>query len=134
MMNDGHQKDSFAESLCSWIVGQDKTDAGMSSVELTMHVRRRIIETLEHGGLPEDSPLMFKVVNTPGLSGLWFLRPEISHALSVMHGEGKAQTIMRDITSQFAGKLPQTMFGQVRMATPTRRDPWIARSAQVIPQ
>jgi hypothetical protein len=133
-MNEGYLKDSFAESLCSWIVGQDKTDAGMSSVELTMHVRRRIIETLEHGGVSEDSPLMFTVVNTPGLSGLWFLRPEISQALSSIHGEDHAQAIMRGITSQFAGKLPQTMFGRVRTATPVKRSSRITRSAQIIPQ
>jgi hypothetical protein len=134
IMNDVREKDSFAESLCSWIVGQDKTDAGMSSVERTMHVRRKIIETLEHGGLSEDSPLMFKIVNTPGLSGLWYLRPEIAQALSSMHGEDLAQTIMRDITSQFAGKLPQSMFGRVRMATSAKPIPKIARSAQIIPQ
>lgn len=133
-MNEGYLKDSFAESLGSWIVGQDKTDASMSSVELTMQVRRRIIETLEHGGLSEDSPLMFKVVNTPGLSGLWFLRPEISQALSSMHGEDQVQTVMRGITAQFAGKLPQSMFGRVRMASPVKRSPRIARSTQIIPQ
>jgi hypothetical protein len=112
-MNYSDDKTSFAESLCSWLMGQDKTEASMASVEHTMHVRQKIIETLESIGLTDHAPLMFKVVNAPGLSGLWYLRPEIMQALSKRLGEANAHGVMAGVNTLFAGKLPESRYSRV---------------------
>jgi hypothetical protein len=79
-------------------------------VTCVAEVRYRIIETLEHEGLPYDDKLMRKVFTISDIEGLWFLRTDIMHDLSLRFGEQEAQTIMGDITPLFVGLVPESMF------------------------
>jgi hypothetical protein len=73
-------------------------------------VRYRIIETLEHEGLPSDALLIHKVFTIGDVEGLWFLRTDIMQDLSLRYGEEEARIILGEITPLFVGLVPESMF------------------------
>ncbi len=98
------------ESFWRLFQSQKTNEASDTDPVLTLEVRYRIIETLEHEGLPGDAPLIRKVRAASDVAGLWFLRADIMHDLSLRYGELEAQTIMGDITPLFAGLVPDSLF------------------------
>jgi hypothetical protein len=123
-----HQKDKFglSESFLGWLMGDGANEGGgaddtstqsMTEESRVIAARLRIIKTLKQRGLPESAPLLRRVARSPALEDLWYLRPEIMQALSSLHGETHAHSIMtRHIAPLFAGSLAN----QVRTQHGTR--------------
>jgi hypothetical protein len=101
-----HQKDkiSLSESFLGWLMGEDKSTQTLTQESRVIEVRLRIIQTLKQRGLAEGAMLLRRVARAPALEDLWYLRPEIMQALSSLHGETHAHSIMTSqITPLFAG-------------------------------
>lgn len=114
-----YQKDKprQSESFWGWLMGQDKASESLSGDARAQQVRLRIIITLKQRGLADPSPLISRVASCHDLPSLWYLRPEIMMALSSLHGEVQARSIMTEhITPMFAGQLPKALFRSARNA------------------
>ena len=110
-----YQKDNFSlsESFLGWLMGEDKPTNDLTREARVIEVRLRIIQTLKQRGLAEAAPLLLRVARAPALEDLWYLRPDIMHTLSSLHGEAQAHSIMKgDITPLFRGSLSTQLFKQ----------------------
>jgi hypothetical protein len=123
-----HQKDKFSrsESFLGWLMGDgneggcgadDPSTESMTQESRVIAARLRIIRTLKQRGVPEGAPLLRRVARAPALEDLWYLRPEIMQALSSMHGETHAHSIM---TSHIAPLFAGSLSSQVRTQHGTR--------------
>ena len=110
-----HQKDKFSlsESFLGWLMGEDKCTNDLTQEARVIEVRLRIIQTLKQRGLAEGAALLSRVARAPTMEDLWYLRPDIMQALSSLHGETQAHSIMAcHITPLFKGSLSTQLFKQ----------------------
>lgn len=113
-----HQKDKFSlsESFLGWLMGEDKCTSDLTQEARVIEVRLRIIQALKQRGLAEGAALLSRVARAPALEDLWYLRPDIMQALSSLHGEAQAHSIIKeDITPLFKGSLSTQLFKQHRI-------------------
>jgi hypothetical protein len=112
-----HPKDKFSlsESFLGWLMGVDKCANDLTQEARVIEVRLRIIQTLKQRGLAEPAPLLLRVARAPAIEDLWYLRPDIMQALSSLHGETQASSIVAShITPLFVGSLSSQLFKQRR--------------------
>jgi hypothetical protein len=70
-------------------------------------IRQSMLDTLDHDGWYTYSYLEHRVLFASGLMELWFLRSDLMHAISSLHGEMVAAKKMRAISGMFDGLLPK---------------------------
>jgi nitrogen regulatory protein PII-like uncharacterized protein len=109
---------AFTESF--WYSDED-TDNGLS-LNRAVDLRGQIINILEQAGFTLEPLLMHKVVSAQDIHALWFLRPDIMQAISLILDEEQARAIMCKITTQFVGFMPESVFKQSHFSIRTLED------------
>jgi hypothetical protein len=81
----------------------EQLDEAMDGIQETM------LAALGPNGQSRHPTVSRRIEYATDLNGLWHLRPDLMQALSSLHGEAHALSLMREITAEFDGMLPSGM-------------------------
>lgn len=70
-------------------------------------IQEAMLTALGQAGMKGYPAVTRRVQYADDLHALWYLRGDLMAALATLHGEGRARDIIRDISGQFQGLLPQ---------------------------